>query len=140
MNDGVGEHADTEMMARMDVLQTLRVDDEDANGFAAKVIRTSQRPAYPSFVEAYGTGRIVENANGVLRRPNVKGLAASDLRTRKPTDTPWALPKPEIANWPSTTSKTSDLLGLLVLLLVRHSAGCKDSTFERCLHSVSRPF
>ena len=51
MNDGTTEHADTEMMAIMDVLQTLGVDVEDANRFAAKVIRTSQHPPDPSFVD-----------------------------------------------------------------------------------------
>ena len=94
MEPNVGEAVDTEMAAMMDVLQTLGVDVEDANRFCAKAVRTaSQQGVDPSLVEAYCTVRIVENANGVLRNLNIKGLAAFDLRTRKGNGTPWDFSK-----------------------------------------------
>ena len=94
VDDAMAEdNADTEMMAIMDVLQTLGVDVEDANRFSAKVIRAARGDSHPTFVEAYGTGRIVEQANNVLRNLNVKGLAAFDLRTCKENGTPWDFSK-----------------------------------------------
>ena len=87
------ESGDTEMMAIMDVLQTLGVDVGEANRFSAKVIRTAQGTSHPTFVEAYGTGRVVDQANNVLRNINIKGLAAFDLRTSKEDGTPWDLLK-----------------------------------------------
>ena len=73
------ESGDTEMMAIMDVLQTLGVDVGEANRFSAKVIRTAQGTSHPTFVEAYGIGRVVDQANNVLINLNIKGLAAFDL-------------------------------------------------------------
>ena len=87
------EHDDTEMVAIMDVLQTLGVDVEEANRFSAKVVRTAQGTNQPTFVEAYGTGRIVEHANNILRKLNIKGLAAFDLKTSKEDGTPWNFSK-----------------------------------------------
>ena len=92
--DGEEEmHEDTTMTAMMDVLQTLGVDVSDANKFSARAVRVARKASNPSFVEAYGTGLIVERANGVLRNLNVKGLAAFDLRTRKANGTPWNFSK-----------------------------------------------
>ena len=94
MTETADDNHDTEMVAMMDILQTLGVDVEDANRFCAKAVRTAAQHANePSFVEAYGTGRIVEQANGVLRNLNVKGLAAFDLRTRKEDGSPWDFSK-----------------------------------------------
>ena len=82
-----------EMVAMMDVLQTLGVDVEDATRFCSKAVRAAKCLSDPSFIEAYGTGRIVESANGFLRNLNIKGLAAFDLRTRKENGTPWDFSK-----------------------------------------------
>ena len=91
----VGEdgNEDTSMVAMMDVLQSLGVDVGDANKFSAREVRKARKASDPSFVEAYGTGLIVERANGVLRNLNIKGLAAFDLRTRKADGTPWNFSK-----------------------------------------------
>lgn len=97
VDEAMGDHAnlsgDTEMVAMMDVLQTLGVDVEDANRCCARAVRTAQNMGAPSFIEAYGTGRIVESANGVLRNLNIKGHAVFDLRTRKGDGTPWNFSK-----------------------------------------------
>ena len=97
VDDAMAEEAedspDTEMAAMLDVLQTLGVDVEDANRFCVRVIHTSRRATNPTFVEAYGTGRILEDANGTLRNLNIKGLAAFDLRTKKIDGTPWDFSK-----------------------------------------------
>ena len=58
--------------------------------FCAKAMHASSEP---SFLKAYGTGRIVEDANGVLRNLNIKDLAAFDLRTKKGDGTPWDFSK-----------------------------------------------
>ena len=71
----------------------LRSRCEEANRFSAKVVRTAQGTRQQTFVEAYGTGRIVEHANNVLRNLNIKGLAAFDLRTSKEDGTPWDFSK-----------------------------------------------
>ena len=84
---------ETEMVAMMDVLQTLGVDVEDANRFCSKAVRAARCLSDPSFVEVYGTGRIVESANGFLRNLNLKGLDAFDLRTKKEDGTPWDFSK-----------------------------------------------
>ena len=79
MEEQVAE--DHEMVAMMDVLQTLGVEPDDANRFSAKIMRIRNQPINPSFVEMYGCGSIVTAANTVLRNINVNGLAAFDLRT-----------------------------------------------------------
>ena len=84
---------DTEMVSMLDVLQTLGVDIEDANRFCAKAVRTARKLTDPTFIEAYGTGRIVEHANGILRNLNIHGLDAFDLRTKKKDNTPWDFSK-----------------------------------------------
>ena len=43
----------------------------------------------PTFMEVYGRGSIMEEANGNRRNLNVEGLGALDLRTMKPDGTPW---------------------------------------------------
>ena len=58
----VDDH-DSEMVAIMDILQTLGVDVAEANRFSAKVVR-AQAEASATFVEAYGTGRIAKDASG----------------------------------------------------------------------------
>jgi len=84
---------DHEMIALMDVLQTLGVEPDDANRFSAKIMRISNQPINPTFVEMYGCGNIVTAANTVLRNLNVTGLAAFDLRTCKPSGVPWDFSK-----------------------------------------------
>ena len=84
-----GDSGDHEMVALMDLLQTLGVGVEEANRFSAKVMRISAQPINPSFVEMYGSGNIVHAANHVLRNLNVDGLAAFDLRTAKPNGEAW---------------------------------------------------
>ena len=83
------EPEENEMIALMDILQTLGVDAEEANRFSAKVMRISSQPLNPTLVEMYGCGNIVHAANHVLRSLNVEGLSAFDLRTAKPTGEPW---------------------------------------------------
>ena len=84
--DGSGDH---EMIALMDLLQTLGVGPEEANRFSAKVMRISAQPLHPTFVEMYGCGNIVHAANHVLRNLNVDGLATFDLRTARPDGRAW---------------------------------------------------
>ena len=78
-----------EMTAMMDVLQTLGVDPQEANRFCVKAIHSANMPVDPNFIEVYGTGNIVNMANGVLRNLNVDGLDAFDLRTNKKDGTAW---------------------------------------------------
>ena len=88
-----GDSGDHDMVAIMDLLQTLGVGVEEANRFSARVMRISAQPINPSFVEMYGCGNIVHAANHVLRNLNVDGLAAFDLRTAKPTGEAWDFSK-----------------------------------------------
>ena len=81
--DAVVEHEDFATI--MDVLQILGVPLVDANRFAYAVTR---KPG-PSFIEAYGQGRMVEASHGCRRSLNCNGLSALDLRTLKPDGTPW---------------------------------------------------
>ena len=83
MDDHVALEEDHEMIALMDVLQTLGVEPDEANRFSSRIMRISNQPINPTFVEAYGCGNIVNAANHVLRNLNVTGLAAFDLRTAK---------------------------------------------------------
>ena len=80
---------DHEMVAMMDILQTLGVEPEDANRFSSKILRIGAQPINPTFVEVYGCGNVVHAANHVLRNLNVKGLCAFDLRTAKPNGEKW---------------------------------------------------
>ena len=59
-NDNGVDDNDTEMVAMMNTLQTLGVDVHEANKFCANAMHAA---ASPSFIEAYGTRRIVEDAN-----------------------------------------------------------------------------
>ena len=89
-SDGfVDEYDDHEMVALMDILQTLGVSAEEANRYSSKIMRISSQPLNPTFVEMYGCGNIVNAANHVLRSLNVEGLNAFDLRTSKPDGTAW---------------------------------------------------
>ena len=92
MEDKV-EPEDHEMVAMMDILQTLGVEPEDANRFSSRIMRISSQPLNPSFVEMYGCGNIVNAANHVLRNLNVSGLGAFDLRTSKPNGEAWDFSK-----------------------------------------------
>ena len=47
------------------------------------VLMSFMRRGKPTFIEAYGTGNIVELAHGKLRNLNVEGLDAFDLKTKK---------------------------------------------------------
>ena len=78
------EPEDNEMVAMMDILQTLGVEPEDANRFSSRIMKISHQPLNPSFVEMYGCGNIVNAASHVLRNLNVSGLRAFDLRTPNP--------------------------------------------------------
>ena len=69
----VDDSDDYEMIALMDILQTLGVGPEEANRFSAKIMRISAQPLNPTFVEMYGCGNIVHAANHVLRNLNVDG-------------------------------------------------------------------
>ena len=89
-SDGhVDESEDHEMVALMDILQTLGVGPEEANRYSSKIMRISSQPLNPTFVEMYGCGNIVNAANHVLRNLNVEGLNAFDLRTAKPSGVAW---------------------------------------------------
>ena len=85
-DDDSGDH---EMVALMDILQTLGVGPEEANRFSAKIMRISAQTLNPTFVEMYGCGNIVHAANHVLRNLNIDGLCAFDLRTAKPSGRAW---------------------------------------------------
>ena len=80
---------DHEMVALMDILQTLGVEAEEANRFSSRIMRITSQPLNPSFVEMYGCGNIVHAANHILRNLNIDGLCAFDLRTLKPGGDPW---------------------------------------------------
>ena len=89
-HEEVGADQDHEMIAMMDVLQTLGVEVEAACRFSSDVIKTAQRP---SLVEAYGTGNIIDMANTKLRNLNIDGLCAFDLRVAKPNGSKWDFSK-----------------------------------------------
>jgi hypothetical protein len=93
MDDNVALEDDHEMVAMMDILQTLGVEPDDANRFSSRIMRISKQPLNPTFVEMYGCGNIVTAANHVLRNLNVNGLCAFDLRTAKPSGEPWDFSK-----------------------------------------------
>ena len=84
-NDSVGAD-DFAMTAMLSVLQTLGVDVNVANRFCVDVIHAARKP---TFIEAYGTGNIVELAHGKLRNLNVEGLDAFDLKTKKKHGDMW---------------------------------------------------
>ena len=89
-SDGqVDESEDHEMVALMDILQTLGVGPEEANRYSSKIMRISSQLLNPTFVEMYGCGNIANAANHVLRNLNVEGLNAFDLRTAKPSGVAW---------------------------------------------------
>ena len=92
MEDKV-EPEDNEMVAMIDILQTLGVEPEDANRFSSRIMKISHQPLNPSFVEMYGCGNRVHAANNVLRNVNVSGLCAFDLRTSKPSGEAWDFSK-----------------------------------------------
>ena len=48
----------------------------------------------PSFVEVYGRGGLIHEAQGRRRDLNIEGLQALDIRTSKPDGTPWDFTKP----------------------------------------------
>ena len=75
-------------------------DDEDKvinalvqNGVQPDVAKKKARdivnPNQATFVEMYGRGGTVREANTARRDLNVKGLAAFDIRTSKPDGNPW---------------------------------------------------
>ena len=100
------------MVALMDVLQCLGVQASDASTFAAAMCRNRPRfqilredimrqhrvlnvsvESPPSFVELYGTGRILEAGHGCKRNLTFAGLDAFVLRTRTPDGSPPGLPE-----------------------------------------------
>ena len=93
LDDAMGpvddEPEDHAMIAMMDVLQTLGVEANEANRFSSRIMRVSNQPLNPTFVEMYGCGNRVQAANHILRNLNVEGLAAIDLRTSKPNGEAW---------------------------------------------------
>ena len=89
----VPDSEDHEMTAIIDILQTLGVDEEEANRSSAWIMRISSQPMNPTFVEVYGCGNVVHAANHALRILNVEGLDAFDLRTSKPNGDAWDFPR-----------------------------------------------
>ena len=102
------EEEQGQMVALMDILQCLGVATEDANGFAASVVRNKPRFEHlrtqlqaqqsflnavvgkrPTFVELYGRGKLLEASHGCRRNLNIDGLRALDPRTHKKDGTPW---------------------------------------------------
>ena len=59
------------------------------NRFSAHIVHVAHKPLKPTLIEVYGTGSIVEAANGALRNLNIDGLDAFDLRTEKANGQPW---------------------------------------------------
>ena len=53
-----------------------------------QIIKQHSQQRRPSFVEMYGAGNIVDMSWGRARNLNINGMAALDLRTRKPNGEP----------------------------------------------------
>ena len=70
----------------MNALVNAGVDPAVAKKHCAAL--TGQLPE-ASFVELYGRGAVVDEANGPRRNLNVRGLSAFDMRTMKPTGDNW---------------------------------------------------
>ena len=88
--------ADHVMNSMVDVLQTLGVDAAEATKFSVNLIKDMPVKSMkfgedyrPTLFEFYGQGNLVNAANGCRRDLNLNGLAAFDLRTRKPNGEAW---------------------------------------------------
>lgn len=134
------DHDDTEMVALMNLLHIVGVDAEDANRISGKAIRTAQGKTSPTFVEAYGTRLIVEQANHVLRNLNVKGLAAFDYALARRMVLQGTFPKLVTERRHSNMSGRSELHGLLVLPRARHLDAYKVLTSRKCTQILFRPY
>ena len=73
-----------------DALICAGTDPDAARLFTCAIIQNE----FPSsFMEIYGRGEIMKNANGPRRALNVQGLGALDLRTFKPNGETWNFEK-----------------------------------------------
>ena len=84
------EDEDMATEAMVDALVTAGTDPQAALVFANSV---SKKPLPASFIEVYGRGEIMRNANGPRRSLNIQGLGALDLRTFKPNGEAWDFEK-----------------------------------------------
>ena len=67
-------------------LTSAGVSDRDAENFTNVIFGTADEA---TFVEMYGRGGIIHEANGPRRHLGMKGLSAFDIRTLKPDGTNW---------------------------------------------------
>ena len=67
--------------AMVDALIQVGTDPDAARSFTAAIVDNSFDA---SFMEVYGRGAIMHDANGPRRALNIKGLGALDIRTFKP--------------------------------------------------------
>ena len=74
---------DEEQVARALILCGVSED------MARRKAKDITQPSQATFIEMYGRGEIVREANTTRRDLNVKGLNALDLRTSKADGTPW---------------------------------------------------
>ena len=70
------------------LLQTLGADVVDAVRVASMWVQ-EEKGRSPTFLEVYGGGSIVQEAENQRRNLGVKGIGAFDLRTKKPDGTSW---------------------------------------------------
>ena len=68
-----------------DVLQTLGVDPAIATRYASSIRKKTK----PTLVEVFGVGNIMRTANEGANDFNIEGLAALDLRSKKPNGQAW---------------------------------------------------
>ena len=77
--------SNADYVALMDVLQTMGVDVVDASRFVCAIRNQNLN----TFVELFGSGRMVKTAYDRRRSLNLNGLAAFDIRSLKPDGAPW---------------------------------------------------
>ena len=82
----MGDDESPDMVALIDAMQVLGVAPLEANRYAKEIVTQHRSARRPTFMELYGVGNAIAMAHGRARDLNLKGLAALDLRTRKPTE------------------------------------------------------
>ena len=88
-NDDMPTEPDTSMA---DVLASRGADEATASRYIKKLKKKTEA-CESTFIEEYGRGAIVTQANNVRRDVNVKGPDALDIRTSKDVGTPWDISK-----------------------------------------------
>ena len=73
----------------MDMVTTLILAGADPEQAQTYVSAIRGKVDNPTFMEFYGRGSLVREANQARRCLNIKGLHALDLRTFRPDGSPW---------------------------------------------------